>query len=525
MTIDTKDQRAESLIEIGISLSSELHLNTLLEKILRYAMMLTHADGGTIYTVTKDRSLHFEIVCTDSLNIHLGGTSKNPASFPDLPLYQEDGRPYTKWAVAVAANRKKTLSIPDVYKATDYDFTGAREFDQKMGYKTISILAIPIKDRDGNIIAVFQLINSIDPKTGQVVPFSSEDRKLGEALASQAGVALTNQNLIDSLAKLFDSFIEVIAGAIDEKSPSTGNHGKRVPIVAQMIAQAVNETDEGPYKDIFFTEDQLKELKIAAYLHDCGKITTPIYLEEKKTKLEGVYDKIDEIDLRIELLRKEAELKLLREKIQWFESQIKAPSFSKQEAEYQQTINELNYAEELITRCNQKEAVINDQTKGDIERIGSIPFRNTTLLSDKEKESLSIERGNLTAAERKILQNHVLVTQRMLNKLNYPKHLKSVPEIAIYHHERMDGKGYPFGKKGSEMPVRARILAIADVFEALSAPDRSYKEPYPISKVIEMMKKMVEEGHFDPILFDIFVKKKVYRTYGERYLQPNQLDL
>jgi len=273
----------QKLNEIGIALSKEHHIPFLHEKILLSAKELTHADGGTIYSVAEGK-LHFEIVMSDTLHLHLGGTSSEPISFADLPLFLENGEPNDSLMVAYAVNHKTTINIRDAYDEEGYDFSGTRDFDERTGYRTEAVLTIPMKNHEDEVIAVLQLINPIEKVSGEIVEFTEEDVQLAQSLASQAGIALNNQILIQNLRGLFESLIRVIAEAIDEKSPSTGNHGKRVPIVAELLAKGVSETTEGALTEIHFTDEELYELHVAALLHDCGKITTPVHVVEKKKK-------------------------------------------------------------------------------------------------------------------------------------------------------------------------------------------------------------------------------------------------
>jgi HD-GYP domain-containing protein (c-di-GMP phosphodiesterase class II)/DNA-dependent RNA polymerase auxiliary subunit epsilon len=527
-------EKIDHLIHVGISLSVERDSQVLLEKILTSAKQLTHADGGTIYSLTPDRKLRFEILWTDSLNFRLGGLFGEKIPFAELPLYLEDGTPNDKLIVAYAVNKAKTINIKDAYSEKGFDFSGTRAFDLRTGYRTKAVLTIPIKNHENTTIAVLQLINPIDEHTKNVGFFSEEDQEFAEALASQAGVALANQSLISNLNELFESFIRVIAQAIDEKSPSTGNHGRRVPIVAQLLAESVGLCGEGPLKDISFTEDELYELKVAAFLHDCGKITTPVHIVEKSRKLETIFDRIDLIDTRFEVTRRDAYIQLLEDKLLWYENRVPhlkhemIRSLSDQEIEYEKKVGSFNRDQQFLHRCNKGEEAITDASKQRIKAIGIRTWKKreqlTPFLSADEIENLTVSKGNLTDKERSIIENHVVMTQRMLTQLPYPKNLRQVPEIAGSHHEWVNGKGYPKGLTKEHMSIRARILAIADIFEALSSPDRPYKKAHPLSEVIRMMEGMVKEGHIDGDLFEVFLKEKVPLKYAREHLTPEQID-
>lgn len=515
------------LNEIGIALSKECSISILLEKILVSAKELTGADGGTIYTVTPKKTLHFEILLSDSLGLHGGGSSKIPISFPDLPLFLEDGAFNDNLMVAYAVNHKKSINIQNAYDEGEFDFSGTVQFDEKTGYRTKAVLTIPMKNHEDDVIAVLQLINPM----GEGI-FSSEDEQLAESLASQAGVALTNQILIANLRGLFESLIHVIAEAIDEKSPSTGNHGKRVPILALLLARAVNHTVEGPFKGIKFTDDELYELEVAAFLHDCGKITTPVHIVEKQHKLETIFDRIELVRTRFVALAEKTDKECLLKKLQWFQTcypqefTLEQEHFQLLEKESQKQLNQLEKDFEFLKRCNESKESITDKAIHYLQQIAHLNFSaDQPMLTPDELENLSIIKGNLTDKEREIIKYHVVMTYRMLSQLKFPKELRHVPEIASSHHERVDGKGYPRGLKKEEMSIQARILAIADIFEALSAPDRPYKEALPLSEVFQIMQGLAEEGHIDSDLFALFLHSKAYLPYSRQYLAPDQLDI
>lgn len=513
----------QKLTEIGVALSSEKDKQKLLEKILEGAKELTYADGGTLYTITEDKKLRFEIIRTDSLEISWSRSSgQSLEKFPDIPLFDEEGTPNDKTIVAYAVNHDQTVNIKDAYEAEGFDFSGTKKFDASTGYRSKSFLTVPLKNHEQDIIGVLQLINAQDkPVGGTITPFTEEDQRLVESLASQAAVAMTNQRLIEELRHMFESLIRVMAEAIDEKSPVTGQHCKRVPIIAQMIAKAVSDVKEGPYKDTTFTEAELYELDIAALLHDCGKVTTPVHVVEKGKKLQTIVDRIDLVDAHFEILRRDYIIESLKEKLGKTDKIDNALSEKlKRLSEDRKLIHESNFGKETISE--QALARIDELTKTTWEDEEG---QKRPLITEDEAKNLSIARGTLTAEERQIIQNHVVMTIKMLSKIPYPKHLKEVPEIAGKHHERIDGKGYPLGLTGKDMSVRARILAVADVFEALTAPDRPYKDVMPLSQALSIMTNMSKEGHIDKDIWDVFLSKKVYLEYGKQYLKPSQLDV
>lgn len=525
MDQDVLFEKVAHLIEIGRALSSERDTNKLLEKILFSAKLLTHADGGSLYTVFQNK-LHFEILTSDSLNYHLGGTSSTPTNLPDIPLFLEKGVYNESTIVAHAVNYKKVVNIKDAYHETGFDFSGPRKFDEAHGYRTKSVLAVPIQNHEGDVIGVLQLINSLDPKTNQIKPFTEEDQFLAECFASQAGIAITNQRLILELKNLFNSFIKVISRTVDEKSPSTGNHSRRVSILAVMLAKAISE--EGLKS---FSPEDIEELKTAALLHDCGKITTPVHVQEKHTKLETIFDREELISTRFEVLKKEEEKKNLEKKLKWYQEKFSNSSndhFKEIDEELEKKLSSLCFEEEFIRKCNHSFNITPEKAQ-EISKIASKvwKYRNeiVPLLNSDEVENLSLPYGTLTDKERKIIENHVVLTIQMLSEVPFPKNLKNVPAIAGAHHERVDGKGYPNNLTKDQMLIQARILAIADVFEALSAPDRPYKEPLKLSIIYKILKEKAETGHLDPDLVAIFLNKNVGLKYAEEHLAPEQIDI
>jgi HD-GYP domain-containing protein (c-di-GMP phosphodiesterase class II) len=510
-------QRLEQLHAIGASLSAERDIGRLLEAILTAAKSITRADGGTLYRLTGDGTLRFEIVRTSSLKLYLGGTTGNPIPFYPIHLTGKDGKPNHSMVAAYAALTGKTVNIADAYTADGFDFTGTRNFDKKTGYRSKSFLTVPMANHEHEIIGVLQLINAQDPQTGEIVPFSPADQRLAESLASQAAIALTNRMLINQLEQLFESFIALINTAIDEKSPYTGGHCQRVPALTMMLAEAVSETSEGPLRDLQMTEKDRYELKIAGLLHDCGKVTTPVHVVDKATKLEGIFDRIHLIDTRFEILKRDAEIAMLKSG---------APEARARQRERLRQIEEDRM---FLRAANIGSERMRDE---DIERVRRIAeYRWTDLsgheakfLSDDELKNLSIRSGTLTAEERQIINHHIVATIKMLEALPWPRHLKNVPEYAGGHHERMDGKGYPKGLTREQMSWQARVMGIADIFEALTAKDRPYKKGKTLSESLEILGRMSLNGHIDPELFDVFVRRRIYLRYAEMFLDKEQID-
>lgn len=532
-TVDSVDdllRRLEQLNDIGSALSKERDITRLLESILVAAKTITHADGGTLYRVTDDQqALRFEILRTDSLHIAMGGTSGNPINFPNLPLYDADSQRNDSLVAAYAALHNQTVNIADAYTEPNFDFSGTRQFDERTGYRSQSFLAVPMKDHEGDVIGVLQLINAKHPQTGAVLSFSSADQSLAESLASQAAIAITNRKLMTQLEALFESFISLINLAIDEKSHYTGGHCQRVPALTMMLAEAVNATEAGPLASFRMDDRDRYELKIAGLLHDCGKVTTPVHVVDKATKLQTLFDRMQLVDTRFEVLKRDVEIAALRQQLALREvKDVNAEALLMADA--RAAMGVLDGDREFLRKTNQGGEFMQDAEIERVRQIGTrTMWRNTDgveseFLTADEIENLTIRAGTLTAGERDIINYHIVATIKMLEQLPWPKHLKNVPEYAGGHHERMDGKGYPKGLTREQMSVQARVMGIADIFEALTARDRPYKQGMKLSQAMGIMHKFRTGGHIDPDLFDIFVQERVYLRYAQQFLDPWQID-
>lgn len=518
----------ERLNSIGVALSAEHDHKRLLEIILLGAKELTSADGGTLYLMTEDAHLKFEILRNLSLDIAMGGTTGKPIPFPPLPIYLDDGKPNLTMVAVYSATNAKTVNIPDAYLTEGFDFSGTAKFDAKMGYRSQSFLTVPMMNHENEIIGVLQLINAIDPRTKQIIPFSDSHQFLVESLASQAAVAITNQNLINGLKDLFESFIKLIADAIDEKSPYTGGHCQRVPELTMMLADAAIQSKTGPFGDFTMTENEVYELKIAAWLHDCGKVTTPESVMDKATKLETTFDRIHLIDQRFELLKTQRENALLRLAMDDLQNG-KMVNFKEMEQELNAIKRQIEDDKSFIRRINFGTEFMLPEDQQRVRNIANYEYLNETghsvkFLSKNEVYNLTIVRGTLTPEERTVINNHIVVTINMLEALPYPKDLRRVPEYAGGHHERMDGKGYPKGLTREQMSIPARMMGVADIFEALTSKDRPYKKAKTLSETLHILGMMKLDNHIDPDVFDLFISEKIYLKYAERFLEATQID-
>ena len=505
--------RLEQLNAIGIALSGETHIDTLMESILVAAKSLAGADAGSLYRL-REGQLYFEIMMCDSLGVSLGGTSGEPVRLPPVPLRHADGQPNQSNVVACAALEDRTIMIDDAYAAQGYDFSGTRQFDRVTGYRSHSFLTVPLKNHEQEIIGVLQLINALDTR-GKIGAFSADAQRLVESLASQAAIALTNRQLIQSLEDLFESFISLINLTIDDKSPYTGGHCQRVPELTMMLADAVSQTRDGPFANMHMDEATRYALKIAGLLHDCGKVTTPVHVVDKATKLQTLFDRIELVETRLEIVLRDIEIASLRGEIDAAEAQVQRAQIEDDRL--------------FLRRINAGSECMPDADVVRVMELAQRTWRDAQglwqpLLTPDELSNLSIRKGTLTDAERQIINHHIDVTIQMLEALPWPKYLRNVPEFAGGHHERMDGKGYPRGLKREQMSVYARIIGIADVFEALTASDRPYKHGMTLSQALTILARMAKAQHIDGELFEVFVRENVWLSYAQRFLHAEQHD-
>jgi HD-GYP domain-containing protein (c-di-GMP phosphodiesterase class II) len=516
------DDQIKRLIQIGVALSGEKDINRLLEIIVEEARKLTHADAGTLYIMSDDETeLRFAIVQNDSLKISMGGTG-SAITWPPVKLTNSDGSVNKTNVCAYSAFSGKTISIEDVYDAEGFNFLGTKKFDTKTGYRSKSMLVSPLRNHENDIIGVLQLLNALDPATGEVINFSSESQEIILSLASQAAVALSNSRLIYDLENLLESFIKTIAFTIDEKSPYTGGHIRRVAELTMVIAEKINKTRQKPFTDLKFSDDQMQELRMAAWLHDVGKITTPEHVIDKETKLQTVHDRIYEIKMRLELIKKDY---LPANK----SGNKKGKKIDKTARNNDAETKALDKEYQFLLEANKGGDFLNDEMIARIKEIAkrrwNLGGQKRYLLSDDEVNNLCVRRGTLNEKERNIINNHVLVTHKILSGLPFPRKMRNVASYAAAHHENIDGSGYPFGLKGEEIPLQSRIIAIADIFEALTAKDRPYKEGKTLSEALKIMEFMVKDNQIDKDLFNLFIKEKIYADYAKRELKPQQRDI
>ena len=526
--VHKQDKHIHEMNKIGSALSAESNLNRLLPMILSHAKDYTNSDGGTIYLMSKDeKSLNFSVVETTSLDISMGG-EKGEITWPALQLFKEDGSKNLEMVAAKCGLEGHIINIEDVYETKEFNFEGTKKFDEGTGYRSKSMLVVPMTNYENEIIGVCQLINRIDNKTNEITSFSKEDVDTLMSLSSQAAVAITNAQLIQDLRLLLESFINSIASAIDAKSPYTGGHVRKVAEITMIITNALNETKDGKYKDVVYSHDQLNELRIAALMHDIGKITTPEYVVNKSTKLETIFDRIDVVKTRYEVLKRDAEIEFLKLKMEALESDNDTliPILEKK---YEEKIAKYKDDLEFLQESNIGGEFMSDDKITRLDSIAKETFSQDDeilhLLTDDEVLNLGIRKGTLTNDEREIINNHAKVSLDMLNALPFPKKLRRIPEIAGGHHEKLNGKGYPLGLDASQLTLESRVLALADIFEALTASDRPYKDAKTLSEAMKIIDFMVKDEELDGDLVNFFYEKGLNLAYAKQELKEFQIDI
>ncbi len=553
------------LIENGLMVSMERDRTKLLRHIIFEGRRLLNCDGGTIYLVAERKYLHFALRTRDD---------KLPSII--IPLYDPDsGAPNEKYVSTWVALHNRPVLIDDVYQETRFDLSGTRHHDAESAYRTVSMLTVPMAPRNGEVIGVVQFMNAKDPASGAIIPFAADLVPLVEALASQAAVALDNQQLLDAQKALMESMIRVIATAIDAKSPYTGRHCERMPVLGLMLAEEACQSQSGQLAAFNFrNEDEWREFRIGAWLHDCGKVTTPEYVIDKATKLETIYNRIHEIRMRFEVLLRDATIERLESLAAGEDAGVAEARFAARYAQLQSDfafIAENNAGSEMMSAerierllriaaqtwqrhfddriglsqeelsrfCDAPptlpvtEQLLADKAEHLIPRESTQPidpaygFKVVApehLYNHGEIYNLSIRHGTLTDEERYKINEHMIQGIMMLEQMPFPNNLRRVPEYAGNHHEALNGRGYPRRLSAAELSVPARILAIADVFEALTAPDRPYKKPNKLSEALHILHRMKTDGHIDPALFDLFLTSGVYLRYAEQFLKAEQID-
>jgi HD-GYP domain-containing protein (c-di-GMP phosphodiesterase class II) len=504
----------KKMTDIGRALSGVQDLNTLLEMIVDQARNFTNADAGTLYIV-EDNTLRFQIVQNDSLKIRMGGKSGESIPFPPVELKESN-------VSAFVALKGVSVNIPDVYDTDLFDFTGPKKFDQSTGYRSKSMLVVPMRNHENDIIGVLQLLNATNPISNEVIAFSQDYENLSESLASQAAVSITNAKLIANMTELFEAFVKVMATAIDEKSPVTGGHIRRVAELTLTMAEVIHDLDEGHFKDKTFSPDQMYELRIAAYMHDIGKVTSPVEIVEKAKKLQTIFDRIQYVRLRMAYISQKIELEGQEAKIKILQNGSSPEKLNSIEKETLEKLIEIEEILRFINKCNEPGEFLDDEILVRLKEVSEKTYiddagEQQPFLTADELVNLSIRRGSITEKERKKMQGHAAVTLKMLKQIPFTKKLKNIPDFAGAHHEFLNGKGYPLGLKGDEISFEGRLMAVTDIAEALTASDRPYKKAMPLETVYRILRSMVEGEELDPNLVELFIEKEVYKIYQKKH--------
>jgi HD-GYP domain-containing protein (c-di-GMP phosphodiesterase class II)/HAMP domain-containing protein len=558
-TMDAMKITIQQFLNIAATISAEHNFSRLLERVLKETISVAGSSAGAIYLFDEDE----QVLRSAATRTHAGVVGS--PSIADIGKACDD---HPAWR---AVEEGKTVVVPLEPGFDDLMQLVGRTAGAADANAYIAI-AVPLHNRANQIIGVLCLLND---RAKGVLP--RELVSFVEALSGTAAISIENQGLLQAQKELLDSFIRLVAGAIDAKSPYTGGHCQRVPELATMLARAACDAKDGPFRDFTMNDDEWEALHIAAWLHDCGKVTTPEYVVDKATKLQTIYDRLHEVRMRFEVLKRDAE-------IDYWRRVAEGDDPTSLQAQLAAKCGEIDAEFAFVATCNQGSESMDSEKTARIRQIARRTWLRTLddrvglsteerartantpapplpvveqLLADKlehltewnaadrmpeedqlglqvqaprykhnngEIYNLCIGRGTLTAEERYAINDHVVQTIRMLSQLPFPKHLRDVPEIAGGHHERLDGTGYPKRLRGEELSLQARIMAIADIFEALTARDRPYKKGKTLSEAIEIMARMRRERHIDSELFDLFLTSGVYRRYAERFLHPAQID-
>ncbi|AXK48779.1 phosphohydrolase [Aliarcobacter trophiarum LMG 25534] len=502
----------DRVMDINLRLSSEQDKEHLYEMILTLLRELTLSDAGTLYLLSEDKKyLEFKVIQNDSLNIFLG-TKEEKISWDALPLYLPNKEENRAMIAVVCALDKKIINIKDLYNCDLYNFEGTKFFDISKNYKSKSMLVVPLVNHEDDIIGVIQLINK--DITNKNSFYNSYDEKVIKALSLQAAMALTNTILIDSLENFLDSFVNSIANAIDAKSRHTSTHITKMSKLAPLIAKSISD-DDTIYKDIEYSKNDLKEIELAAKLHDIGKISIPEWVIDKSTKLQKLLDGFELIKLRFEVIKRDLKIDFLENKI------------SKEE--YETTLKIIEEDLEFIDKSNKGGEFMSDECLKRIKNLSSYSYilsnKEEKLLNEDEIYNLSIRKGTLTNEERDIMNSHAKLSFDMLSALPFPKKYSNIMHISVNHHEKLNGKGYPRGLSGKDLVLEDRILILADIFEALSSNDRPYKGVKKLSEIFKILDFMVNDGEIDRDLLEFFKKSDAFKEYCKTELLQEQLDV
>ena len=519
--LDIRTRELSSLNEIGISLSSEQDYDTLLGLILSKSREITNCDAGSLYLLDRTKetgnSLIFKLVQNDSLtNLE----------------FKEYALPLARSSLAgYVALTGEFINLEDVYDIPDdVDYSFNKAFDNKFKYRTKSMLVIPMKDHKNKTIGVLQLINRKKSKNvkltsdsaveDEVGPFDESTFGLINSLASQAAVSIENSLLYQNIQNLFEGFVKASVLTIEQRDPTTCGHSERVSSLTVGLAEVVDRISTGKYRDIHFSHDNLKEIRYAGLLHDFGKIGVRENVLVKANKLYP--DEIKYVRSRFDFIKKSMECKYLEKKLSIVRDN-KVDDYQKYFKEIDNELKEelikLDVYIEGIEKANIP-TILEDGLFDELKNISDKVYQDYSgiecnYLTPYEFNLLSIKKGTLDEKERHEIESHVAHSYEFLKKIPWTKEFENIPDIAHAHHEKLNGGGYPLGINEDEIPIQSKMMAITDIYDALTAQDRPYKKAVPHNKALDIIGYDVKGNLLDSDLFDMFVKEKVYEIVHE----------
>lgn len=541
------------IFELQEFITREEDYHVIIQKVMQLCTKTANADACFYYSIDSNDYMSLDYSHNESLKISKTGIDN--LSYAPIVNLSDQSLKIKKAALDLAAINKEISNYNHIYIASNLDNTFFEKYDSVNNYITNSVLTIPLISRRREVVAVAQFVNAMDGN-GKSVPFNRDIQRAIIFLCNLLAYLVENRRLREAYGHLLESFIEVIARAIDAKSPYTGSHCQHVPVITRMLATAAVQEESGPLVDFELSPEEWYSLHIASWLHDCGKLTTPEYIVDKATKLETIDNRIHEIRNRFEILRRDAHIEYLKKRLNQVENKETL------QLDFVNKVKKLEEDFNFVARCNIGDNSLSEDDVSRLKSISKIKFKRyfsrmkglswaerdnikdhelydkpslENLLQNREDHlfngfnrgelyNLEIRRGTINTEERNKINEHIEVTIDMLRALPFPKELSSVVEYAGSHHERIDGKGYPNKITGDQMSVPAKIIAISDIFEALTASDRPYKETKTLSQVLEIMKGMKNTGHIDPDLYRVFINSKVYLEYAKQYMKTEQID-
>ncbi|MBI5486662.1 MAG: GAF domain-containing protein [Deltaproteobacteria bacterium] len=511
-----REAEVADLVAIGVALSAERDLSVLLARIVAQACRITGADAASLYVVERPErgqpptTLRFKLARNDSVQLPATGEFTVPISM-------------TSVAGSVAVSRRP-LNLPDAYNPpADAPFHMDRSFDTRFGYKSRSMLVWPMLSHADELIGVLQLINRklgdgplaapADFET-RVVPFDRRSEQLLSALSAQAAVAIENAMLYEDMARAFDGFVQASVHAIEQRDPTTMGHSVRVASLTVELARKVDACDRGWLDAVRFGPDDLQELRYAALLHDFGKVGVR---EEVLLKAKKLYPGTLELILaRFQYARQSAEVDMYRRKLELLERGASRAEVETLEAELAEQVRLLDESLRLIKAANEP-TVLAQGDAGRLTEVAAMTYLTPEggrrpLLLPGEMESLQIARGSLNAAEVREIQSHAQHTFDFLSRIPWGRRFYRLPLIAASHHEKIDGTGYPRGLHADDIPIQSKMMAVADIYDALTASDRPYKRAVPTPRALDILWLETKDRHLDADLVRLFVEGEVYRV-------------